>query len=108
MLRATSEMAVAMSVRSVLEKPSSDDSRRPSWRAVTMSASVAIVTRISSATAVLLPGDAVEEGQALLEVEGGVNALEVEPELHHREGDLGLDAHHHGLGATQVCHVGDR
>ena len=39
MLRATSEIAVAMRVRSVLEKPSSVASRRPSWRAVTMSSS---------------------------------------------------------------------
>src|SRR5215210_8309002 len=97
MLRATSEMAVAIKVRSVLEKPSSVDSLRPSWRAVTMSSSRAIGTRISSANAVLLPRDAVEKCEPLLEVECGVHAFEVESQLHHRERDFGLDSHHHSL-----------
>ena len=55
MLRATSEIAVASSVRSVLEKPSPAPIARASCRAVTTSASVRIATRMSSATGVLLP-----------------------------------------------------
>src|SRR5215208_4767269 len=70
MLRATSEMAVARSVRSVLEKPSPAPIVRASWRAVTTSASVRIATRISWATGVRLPIELLlEEGQPLFEVE---------------------------------------
>src|SRR5215210_580714 len=102
MLRATSEIAVASSVRSVLEKPSPAPIARASWRAVTTSASVRMATRTSSATGVRLPVELLlEEGQALLEVERGVHVLEVHPQLHHRERDLRLDADDHGLGAAQ-------
>src|ERR671914_2248711 len=107
MLRATSEMAVAMSVRSVLENPAAAASRRPSWRAVTMSSSVMIGTRISFVTVAGLLDELVQEGQSLLEIERGVHALEVEPELDHRESDLGLDADHDRLRAAQVGRVGD-
>src|ERR671914_1118601 len=107
MLRATSEMAVAMSVRSVLENPALAASRRPSWRATTMSSSVMIGTRISFVTVRGLLDELVQERQAFLEVESGVHALEVEPELDHRESDLGLDADHDGVGAAQPRHVGD-
>src|SRR3954449_6783572 len=107
MLRATSEIAVAISVRSVLEKPSWDDRRRPSWRAVTMSASEEIGTWTSSAATAALHRDPVEEGQALLEIEGGVHPFQVQAELYHRESHLGLDAHHHRLGPAQVRHVRD-
>src|SRR5215208_7528502 len=108
MLRATSEIAVASSVRSVLENPSAAPIARASWRAVTTSASVRIATRTSSATRVLLPGDlALEEGEPLLEVERGMDVLEVHPELDHRERDLRLDADDHRLGAAQARHVGD-
>src|SRR6266702_3222803 len=47
MLRASSEMAVAMSVASLDENPRSEASARPSWRAVTMSLSLWIGTRTS-------------------------------------------------------------
>src|SRR5919107_1672698 len=108
MLRATSEMAVARSVRSVLDKPSSEPIARASCRAVTTSASVRIATRTSSATDVRLPVElAPEEREALLEVERRVYVLEVHPQLHHRERDLGLDPDDHRLGAAQPRHVGD-
>src|SRR5690348_10054901 len=109
MLRAISEIAVASSVRSVLEKPSAAPILRASWRAVTTSASVRIATRISSATDVrlLVVELALEERQALLEVERRVHVLEVHPELDHRERDLRLDADDHGLRAAQPGHVRD-
>src|SRR4051812_15772058 len=103
MLRATSEIAVAISVRSVLEKPSWDDRRRPSWRAVTMSASEEIGTWTSSAATAALHRDPVEEGQALLEIEGGVHPFQVQAELDHRESHLGLDAHHHRLAPRRFA-----
>src|SRR5215207_4600734 len=79
-----------------------------SWRAVTTSASVRIATRTSSATRIELPVElALEEGEPLLEVQGRVDVLEVHPELDHREGDLGLDADDHGLGAAQPRHHRD-
>src|SRR5215217_1767100 len=108
MLRATSEIAVASSVRSVLEKPRSAPIARASWRAVTTSASVRIATRISSATGFRLPVELLlEEGQPLFEIERRVDVLEVHAQLHHRERDLGLDPDDHGLGAAQARHVGD-
>src|SRR5918992_168352 len=107
MLRATSEIAVARSVRSVLEKPRSAPIVRASWRAVTTSASVRIATRTSS-TGVLLPVELLlQEREALLEVERGLHVLEVHPELDHRERDLGLDPDDHRLGPAQPRHVRD-
>src|SRR6187200_1294354 len=101
-------MAVASRVRSVLLKPRLAPMALASWRAVTTSASVRIATRTSTATRVALPVElALEEGEPLLEVEGGVHVLEVHAELHHREGDLGLDAHDHGLRTAQPGHVRD-
>src|SRR5829696_9847325 len=101
MLRATSEIAVASSVRSVLENPSPAPIARASWRAVTTSASVRIATRTSSATGVLLPVHLpAQEREPLLEIQSRVHVLEVHPELDHREGHLGLDPHDHRLGAA--------
>src|SRR3989442_529796 len=48
MLRASSEIAVAMRVRWLFEKPICWASARPRWRAVTMSTSESIGTRVSS------------------------------------------------------------
>src|ERR671916_520069 len=106
MLRAISEIAVASSVRSVLEKPSPEPIVRASWRAVT--ASVRIATRTSSATGVLLPVELLlQEREALLEVERRVHVLEVHAELDHRERDLRLDPHDHRLRPAQPRHVRD-
>src|SRR3712207_9169209 len=92
MLRATSEIAVASSVRSVLDKPSAVPISRASWRAVTTSASESIATRTSASTGARLSRDLLlQEGEALLQVQRRVDVLEVHPQLHHREGDLGLD-----------------
>src|SRR5438477_12266804 len=95
MLRATSEMAVAMNVRSVREKPIRSASSRPFCRATTMSLSVVIGMTRSSATAVAAPhpGPLVQEREALFEVQGGVHVLQAHPELDHGESHLALDPH---------------
>src|SRR5262245_1960030 len=111
MLRASSEMAVAMTARSVVGNPQWDASSRPFWRAATMSASQSMGTRISSAmSAYLLAGSpalAVEVRQAFFQIQRGRDALEREPELDHREGHLRLNAHDDGLGPAEPDHVGD-
>src|ERR671931_2579586 len=91
MLRATSEIAVASSVRSVELKPRSPPIARARCRAVTTSASVVIATRKGSLTVVGLLGDRLEERQPLFEIQRRVDVLELHPQLDHGEGDLGLD-----------------
>src|SRR5919198_669423 len=107
MLRATSEIAVTISVRSVLEKPSCDESFRPFSRAATTSASDLTLTRTSSLTVARLLRMRIQERQSLLEVESRVHVLETHAELHHRERHLGLDPYDHRLGASQPGHVRD-
>src|SRR5919204_1470427 len=108
MLRATSEMAVTISVRSMLEKPSRADSSRPFSRAATTSASVLTWTSTSSVTVGGLLELRIEKGQPLLEVQGGVHVLEAHSELDHGEGHLGLNPNNHRLCAAQSRHVSDR
>src|SRR4051812_19350 len=108
MLRAISEIAVAISVRSVLENPSRAASALPWARAVRTSRSEPMSTRSSFSTVAQLPLlEALKQRQSFLEVERGGDALQVQPQLDHREGDLGLDADDHRLGAAQAGHVGD-
>src|SRR5919109_1991904 len=109
MLRATSEIAVASSVWSVLDSSSRDAIARACWRAVTTSASdsIGITDAWSSATiAGLLPRPR-EQREPLLEVERRHHVLEGHAELHHGEGDLGLDPDDHGRGAAQPGHACD-
>src|SRR5437762_2049174 len=110
MLRVTSEMAVAMKVRSVRVKPIRSASSRPFCRATTMSLSVVIGMTSSSATAVAAPhpGPLVQEGEALLKIQCGVDVLQAHPELDHGEGHLRLDPHDDRDRAPEVRHVGDR
>src|SRR6059058_1237393 len=115
MLRAISEMAAAITVWSPLENPASAARSRPRCRAVTTSTSAAMGISKSSPTVDASRSAAldselgldVEERQAFLQVEGGRHALERQPELHHRERDLGLDAHDHRFRTTQPRHVRD-
>src|SRR5881392_3892542 len=114
MLRAISEMAAAITVWSPLENPASAARSRPRCRAVTTSTSAvmgmsnwsATVETSRSAVDAELGLD-VEEREAFFQVEGRRDALEGEPELHHRECDLGLDPHDHRLGTAQSGHVCD-
>src|SRR4030095_1107890 len=101
MLRASSEMAVATTARSVVANPQCDASSRPFWRAATMSASQSMGTRTSSAmSAHLLAGAlplAVKVRKAFFQVQRGRDALEREPELDHPERHLRLHSHADGL-----------
>src|SRR4029079_7244611 len=110
MLRASSEIAVVMRTCSVVENPDCSARIRPRRRAVTMSPSVRMFTSDSTSSrcgtfTLMVLG--MEEGEALLEIEGRRDVFEDEPELHHREGDLGLDAHDDRVGAAQADHVRD-
>src|SRR3989454_11778800 len=121
MLRASSEIAAAMTVWSPLENPASAATRRPCWRAVTTSTSDAIGTS-SSSTTVAVPRAAVEgplapldalardpvaERQPFLPIERGRDTLDRQTDLHHRKGHLGLDPDDDGLRAAQPRHVRD-
>src|SRR3954465_13359535 len=107
MLRATSEMAVASSVWSVELRSSSCASARARGGAVTTSGSDSIAIRLSASTVERLLELCLEQRQPLLEVQGGLDVLELHAELDHREGDLGLDPHDHRLCSAQAGHVGD-
>src|SRR4051794_644848 len=99
MLRATSEIAVASRVWSVLVSSSPAASSRARWRAVTTSESDSMRIRSSTGSGTTVPGAflGLQQGQTLLEVQRRLHVLEVHPELHHRECDLGLDADDHRL-----------
>src|SRR4029450_13026973 len=111
MLRASSEMAVATTARSVVANPQCDASSRPFWRAAARSAGQAMGTRTSSAMGGhLLAGAlplAVKVRKAFFQVQRGRDALEREPELDHRERHVRLNAHDDGLGPAEPDHVGD-
>src|ERR1700740_1167115 len=92
MLRAISEIASAIIVWSVLENPVAAASSRPFWRAATMSPSCSIGTVTSGCTWAPRSREGADVGEPFLEVERRRHALQREAELHHREGDLGLDA----------------
>src|SRR5689334_8614254 len=100
MLRAISEIAAAMTVWSPALKPTCSASSRPCCRALTTSTSDAMVMANSSDMIAARLGLSVEEGEPLFEVEGGRHAFQREAELHHREGDLRLDADDDRLGAA--------
>src|SRR5713226_10630823 len=107
MFRATSEMAVAMTVWSPMVKPWAAASSRPFARAWTMSTSEAIVRCSSSATSAALPRFGVEKRQTLLEIEGGHDPFERQPQLDHGERHFRLDTHDHRLRTPEPRHVGD-
>src|SRR4029453_5646318 len=111
MLRASSEMAGAMTARSVVANPQYDAISRPFWRAATMSASRSMGTRTSSAMSTyLLAGTlalAVQVREALFQVQGGRDALERESRLDHRERVLRLNAYDDRLRPAKPDHVGN-
>src|SRR6267378_7624878 len=111
MLRASSEMAVAMSVASLTEKPVCSATARPCWRAVTTSLSDAIRICVSAAKApaplVDAPGLLLQIRQAFLQIECSGNVFERQSELHHRKGHLRLDADNDGSSTAQADHVRD-
>src|SRR5882724_1261387 len=92
MLRATSEMAVAIKVRSDPSKPKSVAIARPFWRAVTMSAAELIATRASFSMLQIFFGQRVEICQPLFQIEGGADPFQGQSQLNHGKGDIGLYA----------------
>src|SRR6516165_8778059 len=108
MLRAISEIAVVMIVRSLPEKPILWASSRPFRRASTMSPSCAMATCVASAaTGCLVVNVPLQARAAFLEVERGRNPVEREAELHHRERDFRLDADDDGIRTAQPRGLGD-
>src|SRR5262245_20650272 len=112
MLRESSEMAVAISVSSVPEKPMDTAISRPRLRAVTMSCSAWMGTQTSSgmrtpvAGAIAAAQGAVAEKlQGLFQVQRGGHAVQLQAQLGHGEGHLRLDAHDHRAGAPQAQHL---
>src|SRR4051794_6884971 len=113
MLRAISEIAVAIIVTSVNENPSWRASSCPAWRAVTMSSGLMMSTTKSAATVAPirrvprfeLP---IQQRKALFQIQRRVHVVEHQPELHHCEGHLRLQPDDHGVRAAQPSHVGDR
>src|SRR5712691_3444000 len=92
--RASSEIAVAMNVRSLGAKASCAASSRPLLRAATISASELMGTRNSSATSASVANPLhllIQVREALLQVQTGGDVLQHQAELNHRERDLRLD-----------------
>src|SRR5215212_6573856 len=102
MLRTISETAVAISVASVREKPSSPASARACARAGTRSSSDAIATWTSPSVDIADPGPTVEDLQAFLEIQRGVKRLEIEVELDHSDRHVRPDADDDRLGAAKA------
>src|SRR5690349_13534044 len=112
MLRAISEIAVAIIVTSVNEKPSWRASSCPAWRAVTISSGLLMSTTKSVGT---IASDrrlpvvelAVQQCKTLFQVQRGVHVVEGQPQLNHGERDFGLQTHDHRVRAAQPGHVRD-
>ena len=102
MLRATSEMAVAITVRSLPLNPACEANCRPSSLAVTMSAPERMGTRASLFTDAAPFGSFTEQGQALFEIQCGLHFSQREAQLHHGKGYLRLNPDDGGLGAAQA------
>src|ERR1051326_6842240 len=91
MLRDTSEIAVAITVKSLPVNPTCVARSRPRWRAVTMSASLPIGMR-NSALAMSRIQPALQQHEPFVQIERGRDAAKREPQLHHRHGDFWLNA----------------
>src|SRR5262249_17452479 len=124
MLRASSEMAVAIRARSPATNPSLAPRSRPCCRATTMSVSVSMITMRCPSSEEGCTGDRrarsldancgsmrsvtlaavlidrfrrpVEKSKALLEIESGANPFQRQAQLNHGERHLRLDSHDHG------------
>src|ERR1051325_1573085 len=97
MLRATSEMAVAINVKSDPLNPKVIASARPFWRAVTISAAELIPTRVSLSMFNGPLGHAIEVRQPFLKIQGRPYAFQRQAQLHHGKCHVGLDSHDHGF-----------
>src|SRR5258706_338236 len=80
---------------------------RPFSRAVTMSASDLMATQTSSSTR----GShctVVQLDETFLQIQRSRDPLQRQPELHHRKGDFGLNAHDNHFRPPQPDHMGQR
>src|SRR5437660_9112 len=113
MLRAISEIAVAIIVTSVRVNPKSIASWWPALRAATMSSEVLMATTVSAATVApdhrfTQPQLLVQQRYALFEIERGAHIVEGQPQLHHGERHLWLQTDDHRGRPAQPGHVRDR
>src|SRR6266700_1218876 len=106
MFRATSDIAVVISTRSPIWKPSSSASMRPRTLAVITSWPVSTLTIVLSGIGAAL-GSPSQQVQRVVEVERRVDVRQVEAEPHHGVGDLGSDAHDHRLDPAQAYRLRD-
>src|SRR5688572_10597605 len=104
MLRATSEIAAAISVTSAPLKPSSSASARPRCRAVTMSVAEFISVWDSVSMHRRSLGFQIEIGEAFLEIQRRPHPFQRQTQLHHRERHVRLYSHNHGFGPSQLEH----
>src|SRR6476469_3784671 len=100
-LRAISEIAVAIMVRSDPPKPISIARARPFWRAVTISTAELISTWISPSIFFSLLGDLIQVRQPLLQIQRGTNPLQGQSQLYHGKSHVRLNPNDHGLRPTQ-------
>src|SRR5277367_3091912 len=110
MLRATSEIAVAISVSSLLERRSGVAMARAFCRANRMSTSARIGTTVSMSLATngehsILPR--AKEGETVFQVECRRGSFQPQAELHHREGNVRLDADDDGVRSQYPHHLGN-
>src|SRR5437879_10956735 len=111
MLRASSEMAVAISVASLTVKPVCSATARPCCRAVTTSLSDAIRIWVSAAKGNTAPSVhaarfLLQVRQAFLQIERGGDVLQRQSELYHREGDrksTRLNSSHRCISYAVFC-----
>src|SRR5690242_16637937 len=113
MLRAISEIAVAIIVTSVSEKPSCLASSWPAWRAATMSSG--LLTSTTKSVVTVTPDRrfstvelAIQQREPFFQIQRGMHVVECQPQLNHRERDFGLQADDDGVRAAQSGHVRDR
>src|SRR5258707_12527843 len=100
MLRATSEIAVAIIVTSVSEKPNLRAKLWPACRAATMSSGLPTSMVTSSATREYdrfpHPQLAIQQCQTLFQIQRRAHIVEHHPHLDHGKRHLVLHADHHG------------
>src|ERR1700691_2561054 len=106
MLRASSEMAVAISVWLVASKPRSVASSRPNLRASRKSASSLICTRDSLSTIRSPVRHRPQVGEALVEIQRGTDVQYAQPKLRHGHRDARLNPHDDCLNAAKTKHGG--
>src|SRR6267378_2401957 len=109
-LRATSEIAVAITVGRLPFSPISLAICLPASRAATTSASELMVTFTSSASLTRLNSSRLEIQlcKTLFEIKCGRYPFQCEAKLYHRESNFGLDADDHGCRPPQSDHVRER